>query len=95
MMERIRMCHKCGASAPTWSELLIACTCAKGVDHADELGRVWDVLHAAGINGAGGISASEGVKLLAEKLLQNKEVMNAAYGKAIVCTKCGATRSAV
>lgn len=34
----------------------------------DELGKVWDVLHAAGINGAGGMSAAEGVQALIEKL---------------------------
>jgi hypothetical protein len=33
----------------------------------DELGEVWDVLHAAGINGAGGMSAAEGVKVLASR----------------------------
>ena len=32
---------------------------------ADELGKVWDVLHDAGINSGGELSASEGVKLLA------------------------------
>lgn len=35
------------------------------VDPADELAKVWDALHAAGINGAGGMSAAEGVALLA------------------------------
>lgn len=35
-------------------------------DPTDELGKVWDVLHAAGINSGGELSASEGVKLLAE-----------------------------
>lgn len=39
------------------------------LDHADELGKVWDVLHAAGINGAGGMSAAEGVKLLAARCM--------------------------
>lgn len=34
-------------------------------DPTDELGKVWDVLHAAGINSGGELSASEGVKLLA------------------------------
>lgn len=37
----------------------------KPTDPADELGKVWDVLHAAGINSGGELSASEGVKLLA------------------------------
>lgn len=39
----------------------------KPADPADELGKVWDVLHAAGINSGGELSASEGVKLLADK----------------------------
>lgn len=38
---------------------------AKWASRTDELGKVWDVLHAAGINSGGELSASEGVKLLA------------------------------
>lgn len=40
----------------------------KVVSYADELGKVWDVLHAAGINGSGNMSAAEGVAALIEKL---------------------------
>lgn len=46
------------------------------VDHADELGKVWDVLHAAGINGAGGMSAAEGVKLLARNYAAARDRKN-------------------
>lgn len=42
----------------------------KPTDPTDELGKVWDVLHAAGINSGGELSASEGVKLLADKLFE-------------------------
>ena len=49
-------------------------------DPADELGKVWDVLHAAGINSGGELSASEGVKLLADKVVQIKVLLNSNYG---------------
>lgn len=76
-------------------------------DPADELGKVWDVLHAAGINGAGGMSASEGVKELMAR--HTAEVSDKSkptkpcqhdwlYVKAMnkmCCTQCEATRSAV
>lgn len=45
---------------------------AKNMLATDELGKVWDVLHAAGINSGGELSASEGVKLLAE----DREALN-------------------
>ena len=51
-------CPIAPSAFPQWG----LCTPA---DPADELGKVWDVLHAAGINSGGELSASEGVKLLA------------------------------
>lgn len=56
-------------------------------DHADELGKVWDVLHANGINGTGGLSASEGVKLLANKVKPPLKQCRDGYGHA--GTWCG------
>lgn len=61
------------------------------VDHQDEIGRVWDVLHAAGINSAGGLSASEGVKQLVEKLHAVKKLANERFGRTSplsLCDKC-------
>lgn len=55
---------------------------SKQSDPTDELGKVWDVLHAAGINSA---SASEGVKLLAGQftveLVDEYQALQEAFAK--------------
>lgn len=67
--EEIRMCWM------MWLER--ALNAWASADPADELGKVLDVLHAAGINS---VSASEGVKLLVDKLVQTKVLLNSNYG---------------
>lgn len=61
--------------------------CKLFVDHADELGKVWDALHA-----------SEGVRMLIEKLRASECQHDwfAPFGcRTMQCSKCDATRSAV
>lgn len=74
-------CADCGAKpkaiAPSTFPQWGSCTPS---DPTDELGKVWDVLHAAGINSGGELSASEGVKLLADKVVQIKVLLNSNYG---------------
>lgn len=75
----------------TVEELCKAFNVPLPVDHQDENGRVWDVLHAAGINSAGGLSASEGVKQLADKLHAVKKLANERFGRTSplnLCDKC-------
>ena len=65
--------------------------CKLFVDHQDEIGKVWDVLHAAGVNSAGGVSASEGVKQLVAKLHAVKKLANERFGRTSplsLCDKC-------
>jgi hypothetical protein len=59
-------------------------------DANDELGKVWDVLHAARINGTGDLSAAEGVQLLVDRINQARKLIHDASISLANRANCGA-----